>query len=65
MRKALRWFTTVMAIAIAMVFTAFALLQTQAGKALTAAIIARFASSPNAEWAVDGLGGSVPFAPNN
>ena len=62
MRKALRLFTTALAIAIALVFVAFALLQTQAGKALTAATIARLASRPNSDWAVDGLGGSVPFA---
>ncbi len=42
-------------------FVAFGLLQTQPGKALAAAAIARVASSPDSEWAIEGLGGTFPF----
>ena len=62
MRKALLWLGLALATTVlTLFFVAFGLLQMQPGKALTAAAIARVASSPDSEWAIDGLGGTVPF----
>ncbi len=60
-KKALNWFASAVAIVVCLFFVGFGLLQTRAGKAAVAAAIARAASSPNSVWAIEGLGGFVPF----
>jgi translocation and assembly module TamB len=61
MKKTLNWLAFAVAIVVFLFIVGFGLLQTRAGKAFVAAAIARAASSPNSVWAIEGLGGFVPF----
>jgi translocation and assembly module TamB len=61
MRKALGWFGGAVSLIVAFLVIAFGLLQTRPGKDFLAAEISRMASTPGSVWAIDGLGGTVPF----
>lgn len=61
MRRALRLLGFALAVLLALPAALFGFMQTRPGKDALAAAIARVASRPDARWAIDRLGGSVPF----
>jgi translocation and assembly module TamB len=61
MRKVLRWFGVAVLAVLVLFLALFGFLQTRQGKTLVAAAVAHAASSPNSMWAIEGLGGVLPF----
>ncbi|MGC2524853.1 MAG: translocation/assembly module TamB domain-containing protein [Stellaceae bacterium] len=62
MARTFRLLALALAVSAAFVAAGFGFLQTRPGKDWLAAEIARLASTPDRSWAIEGLGGSVPFA---